>query len=56
MKAKVTDVAKMLDDLELPLAAARLRKIQDGPELSNFSSVQLLSSNKMTAHDQEGVV
>ena len=42
MKANVTDVAQMLDDLELPLAAARLRKIQDGPELSNFSSVQLL--------------
>lgn len=42
MKAKVTDVARMLDDLKLPLAAARLRAIQAGPELANFSSVQLL--------------
>ena len=42
MKTKVTDVAQMLDDLNLPVAAARLRKIQSGPELTNFSSVQLL--------------
>ena len=42
MKTKVSDVAQMLDDLNLPLAAARLRKIQNGPEITNFSYVQLL--------------
>lgn len=37
-----TDLATMLDELNLPLAAERLTEILSSPELGNYSPQQLL--------------
>ena len=37
-----TDLRAMLDELDLPLAAARLTEILNSPELGNYSPQQLL--------------
>ena len=37
-----TDLATMLDELNLPLAAERLTEILSSPELDNYSPQQLL--------------
>ena len=42
MNAFGVDIATMLDDLKLPLAAIRWKEILHGPELENLSSQQLL--------------
>lgn len=42
MKNNSIEPAKMLDDLQLPIAAARLRELQESPELANYSLIQLL--------------
>ena len=41
MIAKAVDIATMLDDLNLPLAAARWKDVSEGPELSEFTPQQL---------------
>ena len=42
MNAFGVDIATMLDDLKLPLAAIRWKEILRGPELENLSAQQLL--------------
>jgi len=42
MNAFGVDIATMLDELDLPLAALRWKEILHGPELANYSSQQLL--------------
>ena len=42
MNAFGVDIATMLDDLKLPLAAIRWKEILHGPELENLSAQQLL--------------
>ena len=41
MIAKAVDIATMLDDLNLPLAAVRWKENSEGPELSDFTPQQL---------------
>ena len=41
MSNKSVDIAAMLDELNLPLAALRWKEIMDAPELANFTPVQL---------------
>ena len=42
MNAFGVDIATMLDDLKLPLAAIRWKEILRGPESENLSAQQLL--------------
>ena len=41
MSAKRVDIATMLDELNLPLAAARWIELRDGPEMADYTPGQL---------------
>ena len=41
MSAKSVDIATMLDELNLPLAAARWNEIWDAPEMADYTPGQL---------------
>lgn len=41
MSAKSVDIATMLDELNLPLAAARWIELRDGPEMADYTPGQL---------------
>ena len=41
MSAKRVDISTMLDELNLPLAAARWNELWGGPEMANYTPGQL---------------
>ena len=50
MSSKSVDIATMLDDLNLPLAALRWKEIVAAPELADYTPYQLLHSADPNGH------